>query len=274
LIPACIQASTAVGIGLITAFAGAIDLKLVVRGEYTVVTMGTATKDVYFALIAAVVIAMALNYHFKFSFVLGLMVGTLLSWSFDMDFPQAIVSYPEFDRGDVNMDFNNPKIIYLVCNLLFLYILLLNGLARGLADLAQLTQADGSILRGNWIFVICGIGTILSGYLSGPPLLISPESAAGIKAGSKTGFSTLICGLMYMLSIFLSPIFSTVPPAGTSPLMVFVGMLLFQNISRIDWHDHISCVPAFFVLLLIPFTYSIIGGGKLFLTVRILSLTM
>jgi xanthine/uracil/vitamin C permease (AzgA family) len=150
--------------------------------------------------------------------------------------------------------------MHLVFNLVFLYILLLSGLARSLSDLAQLSKPDGSIPRGNWIFIVCGIMTIASGYLCGPPILISPETAAGIKSGARTGLSTMICGLLYALSIFFSPLLAGVPASGTSPLMFFVGLLLFQNIGRINFHDQLNGIPAFFVLLLIPFTYSIMCG--------------
>lgn len=127
-------------------------------------------------------------------------------------------------------------------------------------DLASLTNDDGSIPRGNWLYIVCGLSTIVSGYFSGPPILISPESAGGIKAGAKTGLSTLVCGLLYVVSIFFCPMFAEVPPSGTSPLLILVGMLLFMNVGRINWNAPGDAVPAFFNILLIPFSYSIMCG--------------
>eukprot|EP01031_Cornospumella_fuschlensis_P047012 gene47012-57570_t len=129
-----------------------------------------------------------------------------------------------------------------------------------MADLAALTSKDGSIPRGNWLFLMSGAATILSGYLSGPPILLSPESAGGIKAGARTGLSVLVSGALFALSIFFAPFFAAVPPAGTSPLLILVGLTLFMNIQRIDWGHTPQAVPSFFVLLLIPFTYSILCG--------------
>jgi AGZA family xanthine/uracil permease-like MFS transporter len=83
-----------------------------------------------------------------------------------------------------------------------------------MSDLAKLTKPNGDIPRGRWLFVVCGVTTILSGYLSGPPILISPESAAGIKAGAKTGISTVVCGLLFLISVFFAPIFAEIPAAG------------------------------------------------------------
>jgi AGZA family xanthine/uracil permease-like MFS transporter len=148
----------------------------------------------------------------------------------------------------------------LLFDLLFLYILVLNGLARSLSDLSKLTLPDGRIPRGRWLLVVCGITTVISGHMSGPPILISPESAAGVKAGAKTGFSTLICGMCYGVSTFFAPFFAEIPAAGTAPLLIMVGVLLFQNAKRIDWYQPNYAVPAFCCLFFIPFTYSILRG--------------
>lgn len=95
--------------------------------------------------------------------------------------------------------------ILLIFNLWFLYVISLNGLSRSMSDLAGLTKKSGAIPRGGFLLIICGLTTALSGYLSGPPILISPESAAGIKAGAKTGLSTLICGMLFGISTFFYP---------------------------------------------------------------------
>lgn len=102
--------------------------------------------------------------------------------------------------------------------------------------------------------------TCLSGYFSGPPILISPESAAGIKAGAKTGLSTLVCGILFGIATFFYPVFAAVPAAGTAPLLIMVGVLLFANTKRIDWTNYKEAVPSYCVLFFIPFTYSILRG--------------
>lgn len=233
IIPDCIQASTAVGIGLITAVAGAIELDLVVPGKYTIVEMGPITPSIIIALLAW--------------------------WAYSNEWPETIMCVPHLtvDRG-VTMDF---QLFGLLANLLFLYILTLSGLSRSMSDLAQLTHPiEETIPREQWLFIVCGAATILSGYFSGPPILLSPETAAGIKAGAKTGLSTLVCRLLFLVKIFFCLLFSSVPATGTSPLLLLVGLTLFTNANRIKWTHAPDAIPAFFVLLLIPFTYSILSG--------------
>jgi AGZA family xanthine/uracil permease-like MFS transporter len=92
-----------------------------------------------------------------------------------------------------------------------------------------------------------------------PPLISSPMSI-GIKAGAKTGLSAVICGLLFLVSMFMSPIFQQVPHAGTSPVLLVIGTMLFQNVNRIDWSDIKDAAPAFCVLFFIPFMYSVVEG--------------
>jgi xanthine/uracil/vitamin C permease (AzgA family) len=91
------------------------------------------------------------------------------------------------------------------------------------------------------------------------PLIFSSMSI-GIKAGAKTGLSAVVCGLLFLVSMFMSPIFQQVPHAGTSPVLLVIGTMLFQNVNRIDWSDIKDAAPAFCVLFFIPFMYSVVEG--------------
>lgn len=203
---------------MITALAGATEIHLVVPGKYTIVDMGPITPEVVIAIASLVIVAAALHYHVKGAFCLGLMFGTFVWWIIGGEWPKKILENPEVDKSIG--EYSGDRIILMTFNLLFLYILTLNGLARGFSDLAGITKKNGAVPRGNILFIVCGLTTILSGYLSGPPILISPESAAGIKAGAKTGLSTLICGMLFGIATFFSPIFAAVPAAGKFVLII------------------------------------------------------
>lgn len=258
-IPNCIQAGTAVGIGLFTAFVGTIDINLVTPGKYTLVDMGEITGEIVIAMAGLIIGSVALHYHVKGAFCIALLFGTFVWWIYKNAWPDSIAAAPTFDTVK-HLDGHHGDVAILTADLTFLYILTLSGLASSLADLASLVRPDGTTPRSRWIFIMCGLTTIFSGLLCGPPVLLSPESAAGIKAGAKTGLSTIVCGLFFCLSTFFSPIFKAVPFAGTSPLLMLVGVLLFQNVKKVDWTDIKEAVPAFVVLFFIPFTYSIIQG--------------
>lgn len=215
------------------------------------------------------IIGISLHYQIKGAFCLGLLFGTFVWWAhIDQDLSD-IASTPKMHSSGCSIFstsctwtsvHDNKLMGILVFDLVFLYIMTLNGLTRSLSDLAHLTKPDGAIPGGRWLFLVCGSVTVLSGLLSGPPLLISPESAGGIKAGAKTGLSTCVCGILFGISAFFSPLFSDVPKAGTAPLLLMIGVLLFQNVKRIDWSESRLAIPAFCCLFFIPFTYSIANG--------------
>jgi len=154
---------------------------------------------------ALIIVAAMLHYHVKGAFCSGLIFGTLVWWFVSGDYPDGLVADPSAAEKDAGHFKESGDIALLTFNLIFLYFLTLNGLARSMSDLAGLTKKNGAIPRAGFLFIVCGLTTVLSGYFSGPPILISPESAAGIKAGAKTGLSTLVCGLLFGISVFFYP---------------------------------------------------------------------
>mmetsp|Transcript_4690 Transcript_4690/g.4832 ORF Transcript_4690/g.4832 Transcript_4690/m.4832 type:complete len:619 (-) Transcript_4690:573-2429(-) len=259
LIPLPIQVGTTVGIGLLTALAGATEVDLITKGRYQLLQKGEISVEQIISISGLVIISVAIHYHMKAAFCFGLISCTLVWWLYDKTWPKAVGSMPTFQRTNL-AGFTTNSTPLLTGDLVFLYILYLSGIKTSLSNLAGLTRGNGEIPRGRWIFIISGIITMISGYFNGPPILISPESAAGIKAGAKTGLSAVICGLLFLVSMFMSPIFQQVPHAGTSPVLLVIGTMLFQNVNRIDWSDIKDAAPAFCVLFFIPFMYSVVEG--------------
>ena len=150
--------------------------------------------------------------------------------------------------------------LLLAGDLVFLYVLCLCGLVVTLSALGGLIRPDGTTPRNRWLYIICGVVSVISGCFSGPPLLLSPESTAGVKAGARTGLSSIVCGLLFALSVFFGPTLKAIPYAATSPVLIIVGIILFQNVSRLDWRVTKDAVPSFFVAFFVPFTYSVMQG--------------
>jgi adenine/guanine/hypoxanthine permease len=260
LIPLSIQAGTAIGIGLMTALAGSTEIDLVIQGKYAILKMGKITPEVWIAFTGVVIIAVCIFYHIKGSFCLAVIFCSIVYWANTSTFPSSIGATPILATIDFKNTTFSENEFFLTSDLLFLYILYLNGLLTSLSNLASLSRDDSTVPRGRWIYIMCGIFTIIAGLLSAPPILVSPESSASIKEGAKTGLSTVVCGFLFLLSIFLAPLFRQTPAAGTSPVLIMIGVVLFQNASRVDWRNVVKAVPAFIVLFYIPFTYSVVQG--------------
>jgi len=264
LIPLPIQVGTAVGIGLLTSLAGSTEINFVKAGKYTILELGAITTEVIISFVGVFLICITMRFHIKGSFCIAVISCSLMWWSHDYSFPSSFVDTPHLNTADFN-DVNTTMTPLLTADLLFLYIIYLNGILVSLSNLAVLTREDGGIPRGRWIFILSGLFTIVSGLFTSAPILVSPESSAAIKEGAKTGLSTIVAGVLFLLSSFCSPLFKYIPPAGTSPVLIMIGVILFQNVNRIDWRNVADAAPAFIVLFYIPFTYSVIQGNVILL---------
>ena len=83
------------------------------------------------------------------------------------------------------------------------------------------------------------------------------ESAAGIEAGGRTGFTALVTAALFLLSLFLVPLFTVVPPHAYGIALIVVGMLMIAPVAKIDFTDYTESIPAFLTIVLISFTYNI-----------------
>ena len=86
------------------------------------------------------------------------------------------------------------------------------------------------------------------------------ECASGVAAGGRTGFASVITAACFAVCLFLAPFASIVPAAATAPALIFVGVLMLKNFSKVDMTDIASSVPAFLTLIMMPLTYSIANG--------------
>jgi AGZA family xanthine/uracil permease-like MFS transporter len=258
VIPSYIQIGTTIGIGLLTALSGYSEINLVVPGRYTLLTVGTIDSQVCIAISGIILIAIGIYYHSRFAYLIGLVWGTFLWWSSQNAWPNSIASLPDFS-GDFFGPFHDTNGILVTFEMIFLIILTLFGLAKALCELAYITTTFEAIPKGRLLLVIIGLTNIGSGFIYGPPIILSPECASGIKAGARTGLSSVVAGMIFLLSVFFAPLFTAIPSAATSPVLIMIGMILFQNVKYIDFSSKYG-IAAFITLTLIPFTDSIMGG--------------
>ncbi|GLI63103.1 hypothetical protein VaNZ11_006007 [Volvox africanus] len=101
-----------------------------------------------------------------------------------------------------------------------------------------------------WIGALLGIA----------PLTVYIESATGIREGGRTGITAIMIGFYFFISMFFTPIISSIPPYATGPALILVGALMMENILDIDWKDYQQAIPAFLTIAVIPLTYSIAYG--------------
>jgi adenine/guanine/hypoxanthine permease len=117
------------------------------------------------------------------------------------------------------------------------------------------------------VLLIDGLAAVGGGAAGASSATTYVESASGIGDGARTGLSSVTTGLLFVVTVFLSPIAQIVPSEAAAPALVVVGVLLMAQVRHIDFRDLAIAVPAFLTIVLMPFTYSITNGvGAGFIT--------
>ena len=137
------------------------------------------------------------------------------------------------------------------------------GALVGSASKAGVLQEDGKFPRFKNALVAQSVGVLTAAVTGTSATTSVVECAAGIAAGGKTGLTSLVTGIMFLISLLLSPIFLAIPSFATAPALVIVGFLMISSLLNIDFSDMSEAMPAFICLFTIPFTYSIVEGMAL-----------
>ena len=134
------------------------------------------------------------------------------------------------------------------------------GTTIGLASEANLLEKDGTLPNIGRVLLVDGLAAVGGGASGASSATTYVESAAGIGDGARTGLASVTTGLLFVVTIFLSPLAQFVPSEAAAPALVVVGVLLMSQIRFIDFSDFTIAVPAFLTMVLMPFTYSITNG--------------
>ena len=134
------------------------------------------------------------------------------------------------------------------------------GTAIGLGREAGMLDSQGRLPDVNRVLVVDSAAAAVGGAFSASSNTTYIESASGIAEGGRTGLTAVVVGLLFLVSIFLSPLAEIIPFQAAAPALVFVGFLMLSTVREIPWDDIEIAVPAFLTIVLMPFTYSITNG--------------
>jgi len=138
---------------------------------------------------------------------------------------------------------------------------------------AGLLRADGSLPNLNRVLLIDSLAACWGGLCSASSVTCYVESAAGVGEGGRTGLSTVVVGLLFLLSMFFAPVIAVLPEVATAPALIVVGYLMLSQIGELSFERMEEAFPAFVTLLAIPLTFSIARGVALgFLTYALLAI--
>ena len=179
--------------------------------------------------------------------------------------PSKVVAAPDFGLiGKVNFGVFSVLSFGTACAVILAVMLSdffdTMGTVVGLGKEAGLLDEDGKLPGMNRVLLVDSVAAAVGGFTSSSSNTTYIESAAGIGEGGRTGLTSVIVGVLFLLAIFFSPIAGIIPPEATAPVLVIVGYLMMKGVTEISWGDPAVGIPALLTIVMMPFTYSITNG--------------
>ena len=272
------------GIGLFIAFVGLKGAGVVVSDDSTLVALGNFGRpEVALCLIGILVIAVMNHYNVKGSILWGILITWVLgiiaqltgwyvvdpdagaaslipSLSASSFIPPSISStFCKFDFAWIGSHVS--EFVVIVFSFLFVDMFDTIGTVIGVAEKADLLDEDGNLPRVGRVLMADAIGTVAGSMLGTSTVTSFVESSSGVAEGGKTGLTAMTTGILFLVALFLSPIFLAIPSFATAPALVIVGFFMASSIKKMEFDgDLADAVGGYLAFLMMPLTYSISNG--------------
>ncbi|MDY4609051.1 MAG: NCS2 family permease [Sphaerochaetaceae bacterium] len=263
-IPANLKNAISVGIGLFIAFIGLQNAGIIIDGS-TLVGLGDITKGApLVAVIGLVITGILLAYKVRGALLIGIIATTIIG------IPFGVTTYaggnyvpPSLAPTFWQFEFHNIlSLDFLIVMFTFLFVDMFDtvGTLIGCATKANMIQEDGSIPNCKEALFADAIGTTVGAILGTSTVTTFVESSSGVAEGGRTGLTALVVAILFLVSLFLSPLFLSIPSAATAPTLILVGLFMISPVKNINFEDYTESIPAFLCIIFMPLAYSIADG--------------
>ncbi len=263
-IPAALRSAAAAGIGLLLTFIGLRNAGLVVGDPATLVRMGTLDHRAAFLVVGMLVAVALMRRNNPLAFLTAIFTVTALGWLLGFAKPpDQLVSAPDFSSAFLQLDvWGALRLALLPAIIAILFTDLFDSLSTfiGVSSAAGLTEPDGRPINLRRGLIVDALATLSSGLAGTSPATAYVESIAGIRMGARTGFASVVTALCFVPCFFLAPLVAAVPGYATAPVLMLVGVSMFQSVATINFSSIEEALPAFVTVVLIPLTLSITQG--------------
>ena len=264
-IPMSLRNAIGAGIGLFIAFIGLKSAGVVVADGDTLVALGDVTSgSALLAFIGLVITGFMYSRNVPGAILLGIIITMVIGIPLGVTEFKGIVSAPE-SIAPIFCQFEFDKIFsvdMLVVVFTFFFIDMFDtvGTLVGVCTKAKMMDENGNIYRVKQAFMADSIATTAGALLGTSTTTTYVESAAGVAQGGRSGLTALVVGGCFVIAMFFSPLFLSIPSAATAPALIIVGLLMAEQIKNVDFDDFSESIPAFVCMLMMPLTYSISNG--------------
>lgn len=264
-IPLTLRYAIGAGIGLYIAFIGLQNAQIIVHNDNTLVALGdVASGEALLGLVGLLIVGLLYIKKVRGAMLIGILAVTIIGIPMGITQFQGILSSPsslepifcKFEWGNIfTLD-----MLVVVFTFMFIDIFDTVGTLIGVCTRADMVDKNGRIPRLNQAFMADAIATTAGAMLGTSTTTTYVESTAGVAQGGRTGLTAFTIACCFIITLFFSPLFLSIPAAATAPVLIFVGLLMLEPIRNIDFGDYTESIPAFICMLTMPLAYSISDG--------------
>ncbi|MBA4502487.1 NCS2 family permease [Marinobacterium marinum] len=264
-IPLSLKGGIGAGIGLFLGFIGLKNAGIVINEDSTLVTLGDMSQwSAIMACLGFVIIATLYYRRMTGSVMIGILAITLVSLATGhVEFNGIVSSPPSLAPTFAKLDIIgalNIGLVSVVFSFLFVDLFDTSGTLIAVAQKGKMLTSDGKLPRLGRALMADSTATMAGSVMGTSTTTSYIESGAGIAAGGRTGLTAIVVGALFLASLFLSPLASTIPLYATAPALLFVAVLMTHSLVKIDWDDITEAAPVVIATVSMPLTFSITTG--------------
>lgn len=229
----------------------------------------------WLGILGMLIIAIALGYKSKLSFIYGIALVTVVSWFRGT----AVTYFPDNEQGNARFDYFK-KVVDItgldmiitpftrdlagagvaIVTMLYVDFLDTSGTLLGIATSMGVIDDEGNFPKSTQAYSVDAVATMFGSIFGLSPITSYIESGAGVEAGAKTGLTAVVCGFYFFIAIFFAPILASIPPWAIGGALIIVGALMARSLTKLNFNRVSHAVSGFLTVIVMPLTYSIAYG--------------
>ena len=263
-IPAALQIGITAGIGLFLAMIGLTSAGIIVDNPDTLVALGDASRAEFWLALAGLVLMAGLAVRgINGGILLAILIIAALGWIGGLAEFNGLTAAPPVASAAFQLDFSvllEPGFLSVVFVMFFVDFFDTTGTLTAIAGPAGKRRADGQIDTLDRAVLADTSASIFGSLLGTSNMTSYLESAAGIRAGGRSGLTAVVVGILFLACLFFEPLFASIPAFATAPALIFVAAAFLTGLKEVHWPDMAEAIPVLVMMLIMPLSFSIAAG--------------